>query len=288
MPDRSSIMVRMNQLNTERRAAIVRCLVEGCSIRSTVRMTGASKNTITKLLVEIGAACSKFQDETLRELPCRRLQLDEIWSFVYSKAKNVPEERKGDFGVGDVWTWTAICADTKLVPCWLVAGRDGDAARIFVSDLSRRLRSRVQLTTDGHKPYLEAVEDAFGMDVDYAMLIKHYGSSEATTTEAKYSPNVCTGCKQEKITGYPDPEHISTSYAERANLTMRMSMRRFTRLTNAFSKKVENHAAAISLHFMYYNFARIHQTLRSTPAMKAGVANHLWSVEEIVGLLDRK
>jgi IS1 family transposase len=277
----------MNKLTTERRTAVVRALVEGCSIRSTVRMTGVAKNTISKLLVELGVACAEYQNEVMRDLPCQRVQLDEIWSFVYSKAKNVPEEMRGEFGVGDVWTWTAICAETKLVPCWLVGTRDGEAASLFVRDLASRLRHRVQLTTDGHRPYLEAVEDAFGMNIDYAMLIKSYGpATEGTPTEVKYSPNVCTGCKKEKIVGNPDPEHISTSYVERQNLTMRMMMRRFTRLTNAFSKKVENHAAAISLHFMHYNFARVHQTLRSTPAMKAGVTDHLWSVEEIVGLLD--
>jgi len=225
---------------------------------------------------------------TLRNLHCRRVQLDEIWSFVYAKAKNVPQEMTGTFGVGDVWTWTAICAETKIVPCWLVGPRDGEAATLFVRDLANRLSNRVQLTTDGHKPYLEAVEDAFGSEVDYAMLIKTYGTAGegATVTETKYSPGECTGCKQKAITGRPDAKHISTSFAERQNLTMRMMMRRFTRLTNAFSKKVENHAAAISLHFMYYNFCRVHQTLRSTPAMKAGVADHLWTVEEIVGLLD--
>ena len=276
-------MVNMNQLSTETRCHIVRALVEGCSIRSIVRMTGVSKNTITKLLVDLGKACSEFQDKHLRTLDCKRLQLDEIWSFVYSKAKNVPADRNGEFGVGDVWTWTAIDADTKLVPSWFVGTRDGESAATFVDDLASRLANRVQITTDGHKAYLEAIDNAFEGNVDDSMLIKMYGSSGEP--EKKYSPATCTGCKKEWVTGQPDPEHVSTSYAERANLTMRMSMRRFTRLTNAFSKKVENHAAAISLHFVYYNFARIHQTLKSTPAMRAGVADHLWSVEEIVGLL---
>lgn len=273
----------MNTLSTEKRVAIVRALVEGCGIRATCRMTGASKNTVTKLLVDLGGACSEYQDKVLKNLPCQRLQLDEIWSFVGCKAKNVPAERKGEFGVGDVWTWTAIDADTKLVPTWLVADRSGAAAMQFVKDLASRLAGRVQITTDGHKAYLEAVEDAFGCEVDYAMLVKLYGSDPAG--EVRYSPATCIGCKSEAITGNPDPKHVSTSYAERANLTMRMSMRRFTRLTNGFSKKVENHIAAISLYFMHYNFARVHQTLRSTPAMKAGVTDHLWSVEEIVDLL---
>jgi len=277
-------MVSMNTLANEKRCAVIHALVEGCSIRSIVRMTGVSKNTIMKLLVDIGRACSQYQNETLRNLPCKRLQLDEIWSFVYSKAKNVPDDTKGEFGVGDVWTWTAICADTKIVPSWLVSTRDASAAGEFVNDLAGRLANRVQLTTDGHKAYLSAVEDAFGCDVDYAMLVKQYGSPGVEEAR-RYSPATCVGCEKEVISGNPDKDHISTSYAERANLTMRMSMLRFTRLTNAFSKKVENHAAAISLHFMYYNFVRRHQTLRMSPAMAAGVADHLWSVEEIVALL---
>lgn len=273
----------MNKLSTEKRSEIVRALVEGCSIRSIVRMTGASKNTITKLLVEIGKACSEYQDKALRSLPCKRLQLDEIWSFVYAKAKNVPAERKGEFGVGDVWTWTAIDADSKLVPSWFVGTRDGESATAFVNDLASRLADRVQITTDGHRAYLEAVEEAFGMNVDYAMLVKLYGSDGQN--ETRYSPATCIGCRSEAITGSPDPKHVSTSYAERANLTMRMSMRRFTRLTNGFSKKLENHVAALSLYFMFYNFGRIHQTLRCTPAMKAGVTDHVWDIDEIVALL---
>jgi IS1 family transposase len=278
-------MVSMNKLTTEKRCAVVRALVEGCSIRATVRMTGVAKNTIVKLLADLGTACSEFQDQALRHLPCERLQLDEIWSFVYSKEKNVPADKRGEFGFGDVWTWTAIDADSKLVPSWLVGSRDGACATEFVTDLAKRLSHRVQITSDGHKAYLQAVEDAFGWDVDYAMLVKMYGSP-TTEEQRKYSPAECTGCKKEAIRGNPDPDHISTSYAERANLTMRMSMRRFTRLTNGFSKKVENHAHAIALHFMYYNFGRVHQTLRCTPAMRAGVSDHIWSVEEIVGLLD--
>lgn len=230
-------------------------------------------------------ACSEFQDEALRNPPCKRLQLDEIWSFVYSKDKNVPEERKGEFGVGDVWTWTAICADTKLVPSWHVGTRDGDAAIEFCQDLASRLTSRVQITTDGLKAYIDAIEDAFGCEVDYSRLVKLYGVNG--TPEKRYSPAHCVGCKREGVMGNPDQAHVSTSYVERQNLTMRMSMRRFTRLTNAFSKKLENHTAAISLHFMYYNFGRVHQTLRCTPAMRAGITDHIWSIEEIVGLLEK-
>jgi IS1 family transposase len=276
-------MVNMNRLNTAKRAAVVGALVEGCSIRSTVRMTGVAKNTVTKLLVELGAACASYQSETLRNLPCRRLQCDEIWSFVGAKDKNVPAEKMGQFGVGSVWTWTAIDADTKLCVSFLVSTRDAGAAHEFMSDVASRLRGRVQLTTDGHRPYLEAVEGAFGADIDYATLTKMYGVDPQG--EKRYSPPVCLGCESKIVSGDPNPKHISTSYVERQNLTMRMSMRRFTRLTNAFSKKVENHAAAIALYFMYYNFARIHQTLRVTPAMEAGVSDHVWSIEEIVKLL---
>ena len=276
--------ISMNKLTTEKRCAVVSALVEGCSIRSTVRMTGVAKNTVTKLLVDLGQVCSDFQDQTLRNLTCKRLQLDEIWSFCHSKAKNVPDDKKNTFGYGDVWTWVAIDADTKLVPSWLVAGRDAGSARAFVDDLASRLANRVQLTSDGHKAYLEAVDGAFGGQVDYAMLIKIYGA--APEGEKRYSPAECIGCDQRVVSGNPDQQHVSTSYVERQNLTMRMKMRRFTRLTNAFSKKVENHAHAIALHFMHYNFARIHQTLRSTPAMKAGVTDHLWSIEEIVLLLE--
>ncbi len=278
-------MVSMNKLTSAKRTAVVAALVEGNSIRATVRMTGVAKNTIVKLLVALGAACAGYQDETLRNLPCRRLQCDEIWSFVGAKDKNVPAEKAGTFGIGSVWTWTAIDADTKLVPSFLVGTRDLGSAFTFISDLASRLRSRVQLTTDGHKPYLSAVEDAFGGDVDYAVLQKLYGSDPAG--EKRYSPAQCIGTRCEIVQGDPDPKHISTSYVERQNLTMRMSMRRFTRLTNAFSKKVENHAAAVALYFMYYNFGRVHQTLRVTPAMEAGVSDHIWTIEEIVGLLDR-
>lgn len=276
-------MVIMNKLSTAKRVAVVKALVEGCSIRSTVRLTGVSKNTISKLLLELGAACTRYQDETLRNLPCKRLQADEIWSYVGGKDKNLSEEKK-EAGLGSIWTWTIICADTKLIPSWMIGSRDAQSAYEFMQDVAGRLRNRVQLTTDGHKPYLEAVEAAFGADIDYAMLQKIYGAEPGS--ETRYSPAVCLGTKVEEITGSPNRKHISTSYVERQNLTMRMSMRRFTRLTNAFSKKVENHAAAIALYFMYYNFGRVHQTLRVTPAMEAGVTDHVWSVEEIVRVID--
>lgn len=276
----------MNKLDTAKRVSIVSALVEGNSLRSTTRMSGASINTVTKLLVDLGGACARYQHGHLRKLPCKRLQCDEIWSFIGMKEKNVPDERKGERGVGDVWTWTALCADTKIVPSWLVGARDAMHAAHFIADLASRLTHRVQLTTDGHKPYLEAVEEAFGGEIDYAMLIKLYGPVPGNAAETRYSPGECTGTEKRVIVGHPDEAHISTSYAERQNLTMRMRMRRFTRLTNAFSKKIENHEAAVALHFMHYNFVRRHQTLRITPAMAAGVGHHLWSLEELVGLLD--
>ena len=276
----------MNKLNTQKRAQILSCLVEGNSIRSTVRMTGAAKNTVVKLLVDVGAACSAYQDETLRDLPCRRLQCDEIWSFCYSKAKNVPEDKQGQFGYGDVWTWTAICADTKLVPSWYVGSRDSVSGKEFIEDLAGRLANRVQLSTDGLRVYLEAVERSFGSEIDYAIIHKLYGQTQEP--ERRYSPSVCIGAESHKIVGSPDPRHISTSLVERQNLTMRMSIRRFTRLTNAFSKKVENLTAAVSLHFMYYNFVRVHSSLRVTPAMEAGVTARPWTLEQVAELADEK
>jgi IS1 family transposase len=274
----------MKQLSNGQRAQIVACICEGNSIRSTVRLTGISKNTITKLLIELGDACIDYQDRTLRDLKCRRIQCDETWSFVYAKEKNVPADKKGHFGYGDVWTWTAIDAETKLVPSFMVGNRDAKCANTFIDDLKGRLASRVQLTTDGLKVYLDAVEGAFGSNVDYAQLIKVYGASQE---EVRYSPAECIGCEAKRVQGSPDPKHISTSYVERQNLTMRMSMRRFTRLTNAFSKKLKNHLATVAIYFMYYNFGRIHQTLRVTPAMEAGVADHVWSYEEIIGLIPK-
>jgi len=276
----------MNKLTKEKQVRVVAALVEGNSIRATCRMTGIAKNTVVKLLVELGQACSEYQDKAFRNLSCKRIQCDEIWSFVGMKDKNVPDDKKGQFGYGDVWTWTALDADTKIIPCWFVGDRSAESALHFIGDLKGRLANRVQLTTDGHRPYLEAVEGAFGDDVDYAMLQKIYGA-EKKGGETRYSPAQCMGARKAIITGNPDHAHVSTSYTERANLTMRMQVRRFTRLTNAFSKKLENHEAAIALHFMHYNFARIHQTLRVTPAMEAGISNHVWELEEIVGLLDK-
>jgi len=280
---RSSYIVIMNRFSIQKRAQIIGCLVEGNSLRATARMTDTAINTVVKLLVDVGRACAEYQNQTLRNLPCKRLQCDEIWSFCYAKAKNVPDEKKGQFGYGDVWTWTAICADSKLVPSWLVGNRTSETAYVFMEDLASRFNHRVQLTTDGHRAYLTAVEGAFGGDIDYAMLTKIYNESGE---QGKYSPPECIGCKPEVIQGNPNPKHISTSYAERQNLTMRMSMRRFTRLTNAFSKKVENLAHAVSLHFMFYNFGRIHKSLRVTPAMEAAVTDHVWSLEEIAALAD--
>jgi len=259
-------------------------LVEGNSLRATSRMADVSINTVTKLLVDVGAACERFQDATLRDLKCKRIQCDEIWSFVYAKAKNVPEGMRGTWGVGDVWTWVAMDADSKIVPSWGVGRRDAYTGHAFIRDLASRLAHRVQVTTDGHKVYLEAIEGAFGANVDYAMLVKMYEGDSGRAAEARYSPAHCTGARTQKITGDPDPEHISTSYIERQNLTMRMNMRRFTRLTNGFSKKVENLKAHLALHYMHYNFGRIHKTLRVTPAMEAGKADHVWSLEEIAGL----
>ena len=275
----------MNKLGVAKRAAVLAALVEGNSIRATVRMTGVAKNTVVKLLVELGAACDAYQRRTLVNLPCRRIQCDEIWSFVYAKEKNAAPEMKMAGTAGDVWTWTTLDADSKLIVSWLVGGRDGGYAYEFMQDVASRLARRVQLTTDGHKPYLEAVEGAFGADIDYAQLVKIYG--QAPEGQRRYSPAVCTGMVQTVVAGNPDPAHVSTSYVERQNLTMRMSMRRFTRLTNGFSKKVENHAAAVALHFMHYNFARVHQSLRVTPAMQASISDHVWTLAEIVGLLGR-
>jgi IS1 family transposase len=275
----------MNRLTQEKRAQVIACLVEGNSIRSTVRMTGVAKNTVVKLLVDMGTACSVHMDATMRDLPCERIQVDEIWSFCYSKAKNVPDEHRGEFGYGDVWTWVALDSDTKLVPSFRVGPRDLQEAHALMTDLAGRLRHRVQLTTDGHRPYLSAVESAFDGEVDYAQLVKLYSNDRGS---GKYSPAECIGAIPTPIMGDPDPGHISTSHVERLNLTTRMSMRRFTRLTNAFSKKVENLAAAVSLHFCHYNFCRPHSSLGKniTPAMAADVTDHVWTLAELIGLLE--
>lgn len=278
------IISHMNALPLEKRVQIIACLVEGNSMLATSRMTGASKNTIAKLLVDVGTACAAYQDENLRNLSCKRIQCDEIWSFCYAKEKNVPEEHKGELGYGDVYTWTAIDADTKLVPSFLVGKRSAEYAKLFMDDLASRLANRVQLTTDGHKAYLTAVENAFASNIDYAMLIKMYGGSYDFFSQRTYSPAECSGVITTVVSGKPEMNEISTSFVERQNLTMRMSMRRFTRLTNGFSKKIENHECAVALHFMHYNFARIHKTLRVTPAMEAGVSDHVWTLEEIANL----
>lgn len=272
----------MNKLTKDKQIQVIAALVEGNSVRATCRMTGVAKDTVLKLLANIGQGCAEYHDRTVRGVKARRIQCDEIWSFCYAKDKNVPEEMHGKFGFGDVWTWVGIDADTKLAVSWLVGQRTARYARAFISDLATRLASRVQLTTDGLKVYLTAVEGAFGCDVDYATLVKLYGADPQA--ETRYSPAECIGAQAAVITGRPDPRHISTSYVERQNLTMRMGMRRFTRLTNAFSKKIENLIHAVALHFMYYNFCRIHQSLRVTPAMEAGLTDHVWSIEEMIAL----
>ena len=275
----------MNKLTPAKQAQVVAALVEGNSLRATSRMTGTSKVTILRLLEKLGPACVAYHDKAVRNLTCKRIQCDEIWQFCYAKDKNVPADKRGTFGFGDVWTWVAIDADTKLVVSYTLGTRGAQTAKRFMDELSSRLANRVQLTTDGHRVYLQAVEDAFGAAIDYAMLVKMYGNDRES--EARYSPAECIGCREIGVTGRPDPKHISTSFVERQNLTMRMGMRRFTRLTNGFSKKVDNHYWAVALHYMHYNFCRVHQTLRVTPAMEAGIADHIWSIEELVSLLDR-
>ncbi len=283
-------MVSMNRLSTAKRARIIGCLVEGMSIRATCRAQGVSRNTVTKLLVDLGEAASAFMNEVMVDLPCTVIEADEIWAFCYAKAKNVPPEHEGEWGYGDVWTWVAIDADTKLVPTYYVGRRDTEDGYRFMSDLAGRLKHRVQLSTDGHRAYLRAVEEAFGSEIDYATIQKLYGNDPGD--EKRYSPAICLGVEKNVLMGDPDPARIATSYVERQNLTMRMGMRRFTRLTNGFSKKVENLAAAVSLHFLHYNFGRVHGSLKDergyprTPAMAAGLADHVWTLEEIAGLLD--
>jgi IS1 family transposase len=276
----------MNKLHTAKRVQIVKALVEGNSLRSTSRMVGVSINTVTKLLVDLGTACEAFHDATVRDVPAERVQADEIWSFCYARRDNVPDEYKGVFGFGDLWTWVGQCADSKLVLSWHVGRRDAQSAHPFMQDLASRIskRVRVQLTTDGLHAYLEATDAAFDADVDYARLIKVYGSDP--TAERRYAPPVCIETKVQVVSGNPAIEHISTSYIERQNLQMRMSMRRFTRLTNGHSKKVENHLHALALHYVHYNFARSQRALGGTPAMAAGLADRPWTVEEIIGLLD--
>lgn len=278
-------MFSMNRLNTAKRAQIVAALVEGNSLRSVTRMTGVSINTVTKLLVELGTACHWFHDEHVRNVTAKRIEADEIWTFCYARRENVPAAKKGEFGFGDVWTWVGLDADSKLVLSWTVGRRDAQTGYEFMHDLADRLANRVQLTTDGLHAYLVAVDSAFGNDIDYARLIKVYGADP--NAERRYAPPVCISSKEEVVSGTPDPGYISTSYIERQNLTMRMSMRRFTRLTNGHSKKIQNHCHAIALHYMHYNFGRKQVALKGTPAMAAGLADHVWTIEEIVGLMDK-
>lgn len=275
----------MNKLTIEERAKILHLLCEGMSIRAITRLTGASKNTVAKLLIDAGKACAAYHDANVRDVKAARVQVDEIWSFTYAKQKNVAAAKAAPDHAGDTWTWTAIDADSKMIVSYLVGGSDAEYAMWFMDDLASRLAHRVRLTSDGHRAYLEAVEGAFGCDVDYAQLVKMYGATIGAPVH--YSPAECTGSKKIRREGNPDIDHVSTSYVERQNLTMRMHMRRFTRLTNAFSKKVENHAHAVALHMMYYNFVRIHKTLRVTPAMAAGVTDRLWEIADIAMLVEQ-
>jgi IS1 family transposase len=276
----------MNRLAIDRRTAVIAALVEGLSVNATCRMTGVAKHTVLKLLKDVGCAAASYHDTQIRNLRVRRLQCDEIWQFVYAKQKNVSAEQMAK-GAGDVWTWIAIDADTKLVISYTLGDRGAATAHAFMQDISRRVSNRMQLTTDGHRVYADAVEDAFGADIDYAMLVKIFGASN-DSPESRYSPATCIGCRTGVLSGDPDPRHISTSFVERQNLTMRMSMRRFTRLTNGFSKKLENHGHAVAIHYMHYNFCRVHKTLRVTPAMEAGLTDHVWDIEELIALLEVK
>ncbi len=274
----------MNRLTPDTRARVISCLVEGCSIRSTVRITGVSKKAVSRLLVEVGTVAAEYQDRVLRNLSCRRVQVDELWGFNYCKQKNVTEKIASKVpGAGDVWLWVAIDADTKLVASWLLGSRDAGCAEAFVRDLASRLSHRVQLTSDGYRPYLEAVESAFGADIDYAMLVKLYGNEQENGR--RYSPATCIGTIPQHVMGRPDPAHVSTSFVERHNWTVRTNMRRYTRLSNGFSRKIENHEAAVALNYFVYNFVKIHRTLRVTPAMAAGVTTRLWEVSDLVALL---
>jgi IS1 family transposase len=275
----------MNRLPLSKRAQLLGLLTEGNSLRATSRLADVSFNTVLKFVVDMGRACSDYQDKALRNLKCKRLQVDEIWAFCYAKARNVPTAKAAPAVAGDLWTWIAMDAETKLIPSWFVGGRDAEHASAFLHDLSGRLANRVQLTSDGHKAYLDAVADTMQDNVDYAMLVKIYGDPISEPSFRKrYSTGECVGTKKQAVVGNPDPKHISTSFVERQNLTLRMSSRRFTRLTNAYSKKAENHVHGVSMHFMFYNFGRIHKTLRITPAMAAGVTDHVWSLEEIAAL----
>jgi IS1 family transposase len=276
----------MNQLNTAKRSQIIAALIEGNSINSTCRMLGVGKHTVLRLLVDAGHACTAYHNANVRNLRVRRLQCDEIWSFCYAKMRNVPEDKQGT-GAGDIWTWTAIDADSKLIISYLCGDRDAHSALNFMDDVASRVTTRIQITTDGHRVYAEAVLGAFGVDVDYAMLIKLYGKAP-DRPETRYSPAACIGTRTGVLSGTPDPKHISTSYVERQNLSMRMGMRRFTRLTNGFSKKFENHAHQVALYFMHYNYCRVHSSLRVTPAMEAGLTDHIWTIAELCSLLPER
>src|ERR1035441_1241996 len=273
----------MNRLATDKRTAVIAALVEGTSVNATCRMTGVAKHTVLKLLKDMGCACAAYHNAHVRNLRVRRVQADEIWSFVYGKDKNLTLEQVNG-GLGSVWTWKAIDADTKLVISYTIGDRGADTAKAFMQDVASRISNRIQLTTDGHRVYADAVEDAFGSEIDYAMLVKIYGASNENP-DSRYSPATCIGCRTGVLAGSPDPDHISTSFVERSNLSMRMGMRRFTRLTNAFSKKLENHGHMVALYFMHYNFCRVHKTLRVTPAMEAGLTHHVWSLGELIDLL---
>ena len=275
----------MNQLNTSKRCQIIAALIEGNSINATCRMLGVGKHTVLRLLEDAGCVCAAFHDANVRNLRAGRVQCDEIWQYVGAKAKNVRPEKEA-IGWGDVWTWTAIDADSKLIISYMLGDRGASTAQAFMQDIASRISNRIQLTTDGHRVYAEAVENAFGSEIDYAMLVKIYGASN--DGESRYSPATCIGCRTGVLAGDPDPKHISTSYVERQNLSMRMGMRRFTRLTNGFSKKFENHAHQVALYFMHYNYCRVHSSLRVTPAMEAGLTDHVWTLAELCGLLPEK
>jgi IS1 family transposase len=282
-------MFSMNKLPLAKRTQILSMLCEGSSMRSVSRVADVSINTVSKMLVDAGEVCSAYHDQYVRNLQSKRIQCDEIWSFCYSKDKNVKAAKAAPEGAGNVWTWTALDADTKLICSWAVGGRDAETAQRFMEDLQGRVKTRTQITTDGLRLYLDAVQEAFGADgVDYAMLIKIYGNTPGKGDERRYSPAQCIGAKKLKVGGNPDIEHVSTSYVERQNLNMRMGMRRFTRLTNAFSKKIDNHCHALALYFVFYNFCRIHKTLKISPAMAAGVTEKLWNMEDIVALIDAR